>query len=58
VEKEKRSDEYDRFSWKAGDCLIHKNEKEAEKAMAAEGYEYFIEPGKKPRRLKKEKEGE
>lgn len=44
----------DKYRWKEGDVLIHKNEAERDKALAEEGYEWFIEPGRKPRKLKKE----
>ena len=50
--------ENDRFVWHKGDVVWHENEKERDRALAEDGYEYFIEPGHKPRKLKKDEKEE
>ena len=48
----------DRFIWEKGDVQIYRNEAERDREMAKQGYTTFIEPGKRPRKLKEvEKEG-
>ena len=41
-----------KYTWKKGDVLIHKNEKEMMAEMARQGYKEFWAPGKRPKKLK------